>query len=169
MTALMAWNADATRLPYRMHAEYLRALFLGNDLAQGRYEVEGRPIAISDIRVPMFVVATENDHVSPWRSVYKLHLLVDTDLTFLLTSGGHNAGIVSPPGHPHRHHRVTTHAEGKPYEAPDSWLRSTPEQAGSWWTRWDRWLAERSGERVAPPPTTGEGLAAAPGTYVMER
>jgi polyhydroxyalkanoate synthase len=168
MTALMAWNADATRLPYRMHAEYLRGLFLDNDLAQGRYRVEDRPVAISDIRAPMFVVATETDRVSPWRSVYKLHLLADTDVTFLLTSGGHNAGIVSPPGRPRRHHRVTTHPEGCPYQDPDTWLLATSEHPGSWWPRWEQWLAERSGERVAPPPTTG-GLAPAPGTYVLER
>jgi len=105
----------------------VREYLLDNDLAQGRYEVDGRPVAISDIRVPVFAVATETDHVSPWRSVYKLHPLVDSDITFLLTSGGHNAGIVSPPGH-----RITTHVEGKPYEDPEAWLRSTPAQAGSW-------------------------------------
>jgi polyhydroxyalkanoate synthase len=100
--------------------------------------------------------------------VYKLHLLADTDVTFLLTSGGHNAGIVSPPGRPRRHHRVTTHPEGCPYQDPDTWLLATSEHPGSWWPRWEQWLAKRSGERVAPPPTTG-GLAPAPGTYVLER
>ena len=92
--------------------------------------------------------------------------------SFLLTSGGHNAGIVSPPGHPHRHHRVITHTEGQPYQDPDAWLAATVEQPGSWWPRWERWLAERSGERVAPPPLgiAGQGsLADAPGTYVHER
>jgi hypothetical protein len=92
MNDLMAWNADATRMPYRMHSEYLRRLFLNNEFATGRFEVEGRPVWVTDIRVPQFAVGTVADHVAPWRSAYKAHLVPNNELTFVLTSGGHNAG-----------------------------------------------------------------------------
>jgi polyhydroxyalkanoate synthase subunit PhaC len=171
---LMAWNADGTRLPYRMHSEYLHGLFLRNDLFEGRYVAGGRAVALSDIRVPMVVVATVRDHVAPWRSVYKLHLIADTELTFLLTSGGHNAGIVSEPGHPRRSFQCGTRQADTPYVDPDRWAAETPTRQGSWWPTWESWLMERSSGREAPPPLGAPArgypaLAAAPGTYVLQR
>lgn len=164
---LMTWNADTTRMPYRMHSEYLNALFLRNDLAEGQYCVGGRPIALTDIHQPMLVVGTERDHVSPWRSVYKLHLLTHDELTFLLTSRGHNAGIVCPPGTPDRRYRVATRAHDDAYRPPDSFLRDTKPVEGSWWSYLVKWLRERSDGSVdaRKPPA---GLCAAPGIYVLE-
>ena len=174
MNDLMAWNADATRMPYRMHSQYLRQLFLNNDLAEGRFLVDDRPITISDIRVPAFVVGTERDHVAPWHSVYKFNLLSDTDVTFVLTNGGHNAGIVSEPGHPRRHYRIETKANNAPYAGPDRWLEQTQPVDGSWWPALSEWLADRSGVLTAPPPL-GDAvkgyppLCDAPGTYVFQQ
>ncbi len=174
MNDLMAWNADTTRLPYRMHSEYLRWLFLNNDLAAGRYIVDGRPISITDIRAPIFSVATTNDHVAPWRSVYKIHLLADTDVTFTLTSGGHNAGIVSEPGHPGRAFQFTTRKEGDRYIDPDTWQANTRKQDGSWWPVWIKWLGQHSTEKVEAPRSgaTDHGcqpLEDAPGRYVFQQ
>ena len=172
MNDLMAWNADATRMPYRMHSEYLRQLFLNDDLSEGRYRVGGKPVSISDIRAPIFAVGAEKDHVAPWRSVYKFNLLADTDVTYLLTSGGHNAGIVSEPGHPRRHYRMTTSSDADMYVDPETWLEETQTTEGSWWPAWSNWLVERSSpERTAPPaagaPDNGfPPLRDAPGQYV---
>jgi polyhydroxyalkanoate synthase len=171
----MAWNADQTRMPYRMHSEYLHELLLDNALAAGKYRVEGEPIAISDIRSPIFAVATVKDHVAPWKSVYKINLLANPqEVTFLLTSGGHNAGIVSEPGHPGRSFRLATRQRSEPYVDPDSWKDATPEQAGSWWPAWQDWLAGMSTGLMDPPTLGAPGsglppLADAPGTYVFER
>ena len=151
MSDLMAWNADATRLPYRMHSDYLRELFLDNDLAEGRFRVEGRPIALTDIRAPVFAVGTERDHVAPWRSAFKVHLLTDTEVTFLLTTGGHNAGIVSEPGRPNRSYKVLTKADADRYTDPDAWLHLAALHEGSWWPEWTEWLLRRSGLPVPPP------------------
>lgn len=173
MNDLMAWNADATRMPYKMHSEYLRRLFLNNDLAENRYVVSGRPITTSDIRVPIFAVGTERDHVAPWRSVYKFHLLTDTELTFVLTSGGHNAGIVSEPGHPRRHYRMATKQDNEYYRDPDLWLSETEVNDGSWWPAFAGWLKNQSGDLGTPPsmgaPKNGlKPLCDAPGIYVLQ-
>jgi polyhydroxyalkanoate synthase len=168
-SALMTWNADATRMPARMHAEYLRWFFLDDDLAEGRLQAGGRPVSVGDIRAPAFVVATRTDHVAPWRSVHKIHLLHNGEVTFLLTAGGHNAGIVSPPGHPHRDYEIHTRAPGEAYLAPDAWRAAADKVDGSWWPAWTAWLAARSGPADQAPPAMPLSLAAAPGTYVMER
>ena len=174
MTDLMAWNADATRMPYRMHTDYLRHLFLDNDLAEGRFHAGGKPVALTDIRAPLFAVGTELDHVAPWHSVYKFHLLTDTEITFLLTKGGHNAGIVSEPGHPHRHYRVSTKSADGHYVDPGVWLAETPRKEGSWWPEWSAWLDAHSGKPVAPPnmgaPNAGyAAVCDAPGVYVHQQ
>jgi len=170
---LMAWNADATRLPYRMHSEYLRKLFLDNDLAEGRYLVEGKPISLSDMHAPMFVVGTVRDHVAPWKSTYKINYQVEADVTYLLTSGGHNAGIVAPPGEQGHFYQVRTKTAEAAHIGPDEWLKATPKVEGSWWPEWTSWLAGQSGEFREPPRmgrghADGETLPDAPGDYVRQ-
>ena len=174
MTDLMAWNADATRMPYRMHSEYLRQLFLDNDFAEGRFIAAGKPVALTDIRVPIFAVGTVRDHVAPWRSTYKLHLLSDAEVTYLLTSGGHNAGIVSEPGHDGRSFQVRTKKPEDHYLDPDTFAAQTPRRDGSWWLEWAAWLDARS-EAPVPPSAIGAAQAGyrpltdAPGNYVFEQ
>jgi|TARA_R100000501_G_scaffold18540_1_gene40550 polyhydroxyalkanoate synthase len=171
---LVAWNSDGTRMPYAMHSQYLRRLFLDNDLAGGRYRIGERTVSLSGLRTPIFVVGTERDHIAPWRSVYKLHMLSGAEIRFVLTTGGHNAGIVSEPGHPRRHYRVATRAEDDAALDPDEWHTRAEQREGSWWLAWKEWLDERSGAPAAPPPlgSTDRGYAPlgdAPGSYVMER
>ncbi|MDE2247411.1 MAG: polyhydroxyalkanoic acid synthase [Xanthomonadaceae bacterium] len=169
---LMTWNADGTRMPARMHGEYLRWMYLENRLAEGRFMVDGRPVSIADIKLPIFLVGTETDHVAPWHSVYKMHLLNDGEIAFALTSGGHNAGIVSEPGHPHRHYRFCLRrAEGR-YVGPDQWFAAAAVNEGSWWPRWVAWLDQRSKPPLAPPALGNPGagypaLSDAPGSYVL--
>ena len=171
MNDLMAWNADTTRLPARMHSEYLRRFFLHDDLAERRYRVGDRLVSLTDIKLPVFLVGTVTDHVAPWRSVYKLHYLTPTEITFVLTSGGHNAGIVSPPGHPHRHYQLLKSGAGEQRLDPDTWLAAAPDHQGSWWPAWHQWLKTHSGGPVDPPAIgmSGQPQSPAPGGYVLEK
>jgi polyhydroxyalkanoate synthase len=177
MTALHAWNADATRLPARMHSEYLRKLYLHNELAEGDYQVAGKAVTLADIKVPMFVVATERDHVSPWTSVYKIQRLTHSPVSFVLTSGGHNVGIVNPPEGPAAHsqasYRYASHATHKAPADPQAWREAAPAFKGSWWPSWHQWLSKHSTGHVKAVPVTGlvekRLPVLAPGTYVHQR
>ena len=170
---LMAWNADGTRMPWRMHSEYLERLYLRNELARGEFTVRGEPIRLAALRAPLFVVGTETDHVAPWRSVYKLRSLTRSpDYTFLLTSGGHNAGIVSGPVHPRRRHRMLTWSNAAETLTPEEWMKRAALMEGSWWPAWQRWVAQHSSPRRQPARSPGAAggqsaaLEDAPGRYV---
>ena len=162
---LMAWNADATRMPAKMHTTYLRKLFLENALANRTYQVDGKRISLTDIRAPIYCLATEADHVSPWKSVFKLLALTDIDVRFVLTNGGHNGGVLSEPGHRGRHHRVLDKKEGTRFVGPDAWFETAKVQDGSWWPDWTGWLMKRSDEDAAP--SAWSALDPAPGSYVF--
>ncbi|MDQ2090664.1 PHA/PHB synthase family protein [Marimonas arenosa] len=173
-TDLGTWNADATRMPARMHSEYLRGLFMENRLTAGRFAVNGRVIALSDITAPIFLVGTEKDHIAPWQSVYKTKLFTDGDLTFVLTKGGHNGGIVSEPGHKGRHYRIHHRPPGALYTGPEEWFATNGQIEGSWWPAWTDWLAGKSGDPTDPPPLGApkagyRPLDDAPGSYVLQR
>ncbi|ODN41854.1 hypothetical protein BGC07_01280 [Piscirickettsia litoralis] len=169
---LMAWNNDTTRLPLQMHKDYLTKLYLKNEFAEGHFKITNKVISLKDIRVPLFIVGTQKDHVSPWQSVYKAHLFTDVEVDFILTSGGHNAGIVSEPGHPRRYFFSKKTLRNQTYLSPENWLKQATRYEGSWWPHWHQWLAdhssleqsgsiERLGSAQYPP------LMDAPGNYVL--
>ena len=169
---LMAWNADGTRMPYQMHHEYLQQLYLNNQLSRNKFIVGDKPVSVGDIQVPLFILGTETDHVAPWKSVYKIHDLTSCELTFALTSGGHNAGVISGAEHPRRRYRAHTRLPGDKYMDPDTWLASHDPVQGSWWPNWSKWLDQQTSEQVDPPamgaPRKGyKILRNAPGEYVF--
>ena len=165
---LMSWNSDVTRMPYRMHSEYLRHLFLHNDLAQGRYQLNGRTVSLKAIKAPMFVVGTEKDHVSPWRSVFKIHSLSDATVSFILASGGHNAGIVAAPENPKcSFYSAKQMTPGAPVPSPDEWFANAEHTNGSWWLHWSNWLRQNGTEQV-PARQLGQEIVPAPGTYIFQ-
>ncbi|TDK41440.1 alpha/beta fold hydrolase [Antarcticimicrobium luteum] len=166
---MMAWNADTTRMPYRMHSEYLRQLFLENAFAAGKFLVGGHPVTPRDIQVPIFAVGTEADHVAPWKSAYKTGSLTRSEVTFALTNGGHNAGVVSEPGHHHRHFRLGRIVSNNHHIPAGEWAETAAEHEGSWWLAWVDWLKAHQTGTPIPPPAMGKVICDAPGTYVLMR
>lgn len=151
MNDLMAWNADATRMPFKMHSEYLRRFYLKNDFAEGRLAVDGEPVSLHDIHAPIFCVATLRDHVAPWRSVFKIHRLADAEVTFLLAGGGHNAGIVSEPGRPGQGYWIKVSQSDELFLDAEQWHAAASASEGPWWPAWADWLDARSGAQIDPP------------------
>ncbi|MGO8960471.1 MAG: PHA/PHB synthase family protein [Streptosporangiaceae bacterium] len=161
---LLAWNADSTRMPAAMHSFYLRCLYIGNELARGEMELAGQRLSLADVKSDSYVVGAVNDHIVPWPASYQATRLLGGEVRYVLSSGGHVAGIVNPPG-PKAWHEV---AESYPAEASE-WRAAAVRQAGSWWQDWTDWAGPRAG-RLAPPPPTGSEqyplLGDAPGDYV---
>ena len=161
---ILAWNADNTRMPAAMHSFYLRNFYVENKLPKGELEIAGRRIDLGSIKKSTYVVSAENDHIVPWRSAYAATRLLSGPVRFILSSGGHIAGIVNPPG------PKGWYLTGD--ELPDSaddWRRSTVRHGGSWWEDWAAWSADSAGELVDPPPMGSEAnpaLSDAPGDYV---
>ena len=173
---LMAWNSDGTRMPSRMHSEYLKQLYLQNDLAGGRFKVNGEIVNLNALALPMFVLGTEADHVAPWTSTFKVRALTrSVDYTFALVSGGHNGGIVCGPENPKRRFRALTWKDADSVLTPEQWRDQAKLQQGSWWPTWQSWLAAHSGGMATPPPQVGNAAAGyavledAPGNYVLQR
>lgn len=167
---MMSWNADTTRLPERMHSEYLHTLFLHDSLAKGHYKFEGQGVALMNIQAPLLMVGTVRDHVSPWHSVYKIHLLTDTDTTFILAAGGHNAGIISEPGHANRSYQMNHAKRGHAWLPPEEWEKEASRHEGSWWVPMQSWLAKHSGAQIKARKIASQNcLGDAPGEYVKVR
>jgi polyhydroxyalkanoate synthase len=152
-----------------MHSDYLEQLFLNNDFAEGRYIIDKKNVMAENIRVPAFVVTTEKDHVAPWKSVYKIHTLINSDITFILTNGGHNSGIVSEPGHKGHSYHVAEQKKESTYLSPSAWLKKSDKKSGSWWLAWHEWLIKNSSSTLVKPPVLKASLPSAPGRYVLQK
>ena len=164
---ILAWNADSTRLPAAMHSFYLRSLYMRNELARGELTLAGQRLALPDILSDTYVVAAVNDHIVPWEASYQTIGLLGGDVRYVLSSGGHIAGIVNPPGPKARYEVMTEEHPPTPAE----WREAAKATEGSWWEDWAEWSSSRAGPLGSPPPMGGDRhppLADAPGTYVRE-
>lgn len=166
---LLYWNSDSTRMPAANHAYYLRNFYLENRFAKGELEVDGLKLSPADIKVPVFNVATREDHIAPAASVFKGNKMLGGEARFVLTGSGHIAGIVNPPAK----NKYQVWINGDDRGTLEEWIESAIEIPGSWWPIWHEWLGEhRSGERVParnPGGSHFNALEDAPGSYVRQR
>ncbi len=165
---LLYWNSDGTRVPGKVHMYLIREFFLGNKLKEpGGLVIKGTPIDTRQIKTPTYCVAATGDHIVPWQGTYTMREMTGGPLRFVLTKGGHIAGIINPPGKKNRAYWTNESEDPN----PDTWLAGATEHEGSWWPDWVRWLKRRSGKLVAPLKPGSEAYPAlidAPGTYVLE-
>ncbi|HEY5095529.1 MAG TPA: alpha/beta fold hydrolase [Candidatus Eremiobacteraceae bacterium] len=163
---ILAWNGDSTRMPAAMHSQYLRSCYLHNLIVTpNAFSILDTPIDLGTIKTPMFVLGAETDHIAPWRSTYRTAQLTGGEATFVLTSSGHVAGIVNPPGNPKSSY-WTSGVVRKDVDA-DAWRANATRATGSWWENWVAWAQARSGKLIAPP-TLPQGDPA-PGLYVRDQ
>jgi polyhydroxyalkanoate synthase len=167
---LLYWNSDSTRMPARMHSCYLRNMYLGNKLKDpGGISMDGVPIDISKIKIPAYFISTAEDHIAPWKSVYKGARVLSGPVRFVLGGSGHIAGIVNPPAA--NKYCYWTNAAA-PAEA-EEWLGTATRHEGSWWGDWQAWMDKNNGGIKVGACVPGDGalpvIEAAPGSYVSLR
>ncbi len=163
---LLYWNGDGTNLPGKMAVQYLRGLCQQDGFAKGQFPVFGKPVTLSDIKLPVCAIACETDHIAQWKSSFNgVRQFGSTDKTFILSQSGHIAGIINPPSKGKYGH----YTSDAPMTTPEEWQAGANFTSVSWWPRWGAWLAERSGPQI-PARSLGDSahpvLCAAPGTYV---
>jgi polyhydroxyalkanoate synthase len=164
---ILAWNADSTRMPATMHSFYLRSLYGRNELVKGELEMAGRMLSLADVKNDTYVVGAINDHIVPWTASYKATALLGGAVHYVLSSGGHIAGIVNPPS-PKAWYEALEGDAANPAEAAQ-WRTAATRHDGSWWEDWTAWSSKRAGKLTAPPPLGSErypALGDAPGEYV---
>ena len=164
---LLYWNGDSTNLPGPMYAYYLQNLYVENQLRNpDALTMAGARVDLGGITMPVYVYASREDHIVPWRSGYRTTSLVGGEPTFVLGASGHIAGVVNPPVPPRRNYWVNPRI----FPDPDTWLANATSVAGSWWPHWYTWLESHGGRRRRAPETTGNPrhppLEPAPGSYV---
>jgi polyhydroxyalkanoate synthase subunit PhaC len=166
---ILAWNADSTRMPAAMHSFYLRACYIQNRLAKGEMVLAGQRLALKDIDRDLYIVAAINDHIVPWTSSYATIRHVSGDTRFVLSSGGHIAGIVNPPSPKAWYQTAADNTADHNPESPDDWRAAAERHQGSWWDDWAWWASRHAGDEV-PPPRIGSDrhpvIGAGPGEYV---
>lgn len=162
------WNDDGTRMPKKLHIDILKKLYLEDQLTEGKFIMGGRSLDLRAIDMDLFSVGTERDHIAPWKSVYRIPHFVTSPIKFILTSGGHIAGIINPP----ENNKGKYFRNGILGKGPEHWLATAKIQEGSWWTEWVEWLKKRTGDDIPAPkcPVSKDyDLGDAPGTYVFEK
>ena len=168
---VLYWNMDTTRMPYAMHAWYLRELYLKNKLiVKDALTIAGESIDLGVISQSVYAVSAEDDHIAPWRQTFKTMNYVAGPKRFVVSSSGHILGIVNPPVKPPK--RSFWVGQVRRSDSADDWRSGLQEQMGSWWEDWMAWLKPQSGDLVDAPPVANDAypaLADAPGTYVLER
>ncbi|MCC5016269.1 MULTISPECIES: PHA/PHB synthase family protein [unclassified Legionella] len=165
---ILYWNADATNMPAKMHSQYLRWMYLHNDLVKpGKIHLNHTPLDVTKIDVPTFFLSTQKDHIAPWQTTYKGFQLMRGKKRFLLGGSGHIAGIINPPSS----EKYGFYRNNSTTQTAEEWLANATHNPGSWWPEWLEWLKKESGPLVSPPTFTDlpfKGLVDAPGTYVFK-
>ncbi len=165
---LLYWNNDGTRMAAAAHSFYLRNTYFENNLVKpNKIVLKGVPIDLGQIRQDIYAVGTQQDHIVPWKSAWRLAQFVSGPVRFALGGSGHIAGVINPPSKGRGYW-----LNDKPVENADQWFEGAEYHDGSWWTDWLEWLKPRSGEQVAPPHMGSKKyppLIPAPGTYVLEK